>query len=116
MQALSASVQAASGIAIRYRRGPLAEAITATVGQTVYELESDIGLRRVVSADFLIPATDFPASLTEPQDGDVIEQAEGGQVYRYSVASPDGGPCWRYSDTFHATMRIHTTRIGQAVE
>lgn len=110
MQALSAAVQAAAGITIRYRRGPLVESIYATLGKTEYEQDTGFGIRRIVGVDFLTDAAAFIAAFGEPQAGDAIElsRADGAKTAHYVVASPpDGGPPWRYCDTYQVRLRIH---------
>jgi hypothetical protein len=83
--------------------------IAATLGKTDYEKSDQYGLPVGATAtDFLVPAADFTGTFGEPQVGDRIVFA--GAVYE--VLELPGQGCWRWSDGFGNTMRIHTKRIG----
>ena len=56
--------------------------------------------------DFLILATEL--TLGEPEAGDKI--IADGRVYE--VMSLAGQGHWRWSDSYRATMRIHTKDVG----
>ena len=65
----------------------------------------------VHSRDYLIAADSLVISGTAviPKPGDRIEELLNGQTLVHDVMSPDQGkPCWRYSDPYRRTMRIHT--------
>jgi len=90
--------------------------IAATLGKTDYEKLDQYGLPVGATAtDFLISAADLPtgqagftATFGEPQVGDRV--VLDGAVYE--VLELPGQGCWRWSDGFGNTMRIHTKRIG----
>jgi hypothetical protein len=82
--------------------------VAATVGQTIFRLNDTSGATvRLVSRDYLVSAGDlqFP-----PAEGDVITDAGR----RYEVLDIAGEGCWRFSDPYGQTYRIHTKDIGAA--
>ena len=101
---------------VTYRRPPADEEdetveleIAATLGKTEYEKLDQYGLPVGATAtDFLVSAADFAGTFDEPQAGDRI--VCDGAVYE--VLELPGQGCWRWSDGFGNTMRIHTKRIG----
>ena len=83
--------------------------LAATLGKTDYEKLDEYGMPVGATAtDFLVSAADFTGTFGEPQAGDRIVFA--GAVYE--VLELPGQGCWRWSDGFGNTMRIHTKRIG----
>ena len=100
------------GRKVTYRRGQQSVEVTATVGQTTFEVINDSGFAELVhSRDYLIAADTLVISGTAviPKPGDRIEELLNGQTLVHDVMSPDQGkPCWRYSDPYRRTMRIHT--------
>jgi hypothetical protein len=83
--------------------------IAATLGKTDYEKLDQYGIPVGAQAtDFLVSAADFTATFGEPQVGDRV--VADGAVYE--VLELPGQGCWRWSDGFGNTMRIHTKRIG----
>ena len=92
--------------AIEYRRGLEVLNITATVGKTDYEVEDENGIKVGAEVrDFLITAADLPFT---PESGDVVV-FEG---RTFEVMNLTGQGCWRYSDPFHQTLRVHTRQTG----
>ncbi|MCC7350211.1 MAG: hypothetical protein IT446_06545 [Phycisphaerales bacterium] len=97
---------------VEYHRPPDAKVVLATFGRTEYELENESGLRTgAMAADFLILADDVASPFGHPRPGDWIV-ADG---RRYEVMNLGSGGCWRYSDPFRQTCRIHTKEIGADV-
>ena len=83
--------------------------IAATLGKTEYEKLDQYGLPVGATAtDFLVSAADFAGTFGEPQVGDRV--VADGAVYE--VLELPGQGCWRWTDGFGNTMRIHTKRIG----
>jgi len=83
--------------------------LAATLGKTDYEKSDQYGLPVGATAtDFLVSAADFTGTFGEPQAGDRVVFA--GAVYE--VLELPGQGCWRRSNGFGNTMRIHTKRIG----
>ena len=93
---------------VEYRRSPDAVTVNATYGRTRVEVADESGLT-VQSAiwDFLILADELGL---EPESGDVIA-ADG---RRYEVMNLGGEGCWRWSDPYRTTLRIHTREVGEA--
>lgn len=93
-----------------YLRGIDSVEVPATVGRTVFELDSGFGLERVETRDYLIPADSLILAGTTvlPERGDRIQEGD----FVYEVMSPARDkPPWRYSDPFRNTLRIHTKLI-----
>jgi len=99
---------------VEYVRGSQSVSLPATIGKTTFEVDDGLGvLVRFESRDFLILARDLiiddqPAF---PQRGDRIQETDGVQVFVYEVTAPGKEPCWRYSDPFRNTFRIHTKHV-----
>jgi glycerophosphoryl diester phosphodiesterase len=66
------------------------------------------------SRDFLIAAVDLvlAGEIVEPLPGDQIKEAAGGKVLVYVVMGPGKEPCWRWSDPYRRTLRVHTKQVG----
>jgi len=91
---------------VEYRRDPDAYSVNATYGKTDFEVADESGLTVESHIwDFLILADDLGF---EPEPGDVI--AANGR--RYEVMNLGGDGCWRWSDPYRQTYRIHTKDIG----
>ena len=99
---------------IAYVRGAQSVELSATVGRTTFEVDDGYGvLVRHESRDFLLLAADLvlDAGQTLPQRGDRIREMQGPQVVVYEVTAPGSEPCWRYSDPYRKTLRIHTKEV-----
>ncbi len=97
-----------------YQRGEQTLQIAATIGQTVFEVDDGTGAAlRVESRDFLITASDLVlgGQAVTPQRGDRITETDGDHSYVYEVMAPGDEPCWRYSDPYRRTYRIHTKQV-----
>ena len=101
---------------VHFLRGGSAVVVRATLGRAVYEQAGDDGLvTRTSARDYLVPA----ASLTvdgapvEPRPGDRFVEGGLAAGHLYEVTSIAGEPCWRWSDEFRRTMRVHTKYAGQ---
>ena len=91
---------------VQYRRPPEAYTVNATYGRTGFEVADESGLSINAHVwDFLILAD---ALGFDPEPGDVIV-ANG---RRYEVMNLGGEGCWRWSDAYRQTYRIHTKDIG----
>jgi len=91
---------------VEYRRPPDAYSVNATYGRTDLEVADESGLTITAHVwDFLILADELGL---EPEAGDVI--ASDGR--RYEVMNLGGDGCWRWSDPYRQTYRIHTKDIG----
>jgi hypothetical protein len=99
---------------VTYVRGDKSVALSATVGKTTFEVDDGYGvLVRHESRDFLILAADLVLNDTSvlPQRGDRIRETQGATTFIYEVTAPGKEPCWRYSDPYRKTLRIHTMQI-----
>lgn len=100
-----------------YSRGANSVAVDAVIGSTTKDTV-DAGGNVVVweSRDFLTAAATLvlAGAEVEPARGDRITETQGGATYTYEVNSPSGEPCWRWSDAFRVTRRIHTKLIAVA--
>jgi hypothetical protein len=99
---------------VTYRCGDDSLEVVATVGKTVFEIDDGYGaVERFESRDFLIAAAELAldGQLFEPQTGDIIAETIGGETLVYEVLAPGKEPCWRYSDPYHRTLRIHAKQI-----
>lgn len=93
----------------------LSVTVPATIGKTEFEVDDEFGVvQRIESRDFLILASDLvlDGNVTLPERGDIIEEQAGTQTLQYEVTAPGKEPCWRYSDLYRQTLRIHTKAIG----
>ena len=97
-----------------YARGSQSKDLVATIGKTTFEVDDGYGvLVRHESRDFLMLAADLTlgGTPTLPQRGDRIRETQAGQVFVYEVTAPGKEPCWRYSDAYRKTLRIHTKQV-----
>ena len=100
-----------------YQRGPDTAQVPATIGTTVFQVDDGAGaLIRVESRDYLILAVDLVlgGQAVLPKRGDRIRETSGAVVIVYEVMSPGdsgGEPCWRWSDAYRQTLRIHTKQV-----
>jgi hypothetical protein len=91
---------------VEYRRPPDAYTVHATYGRTGFEVADESGLTIGSHVwDFLILAEELEF---DPDPGDIIV-ANG---RRYEVMNLSGEGCWRWSDPYRQTYRIHTKDIG----
>jgi len=98
-------------VPVRYTRGVASVALRATVGKTVFEVDSGYGvLERLEARDYLLRREDLVLEGQEalPERGDRI--IEDGHIYE--VMAPGKEPHWRWSDAFRRTLRVHTKYIG----
>ena len=100
---------------VTYHRSVDNVSLPATVGKTDYEVEDDYGFRvKAEVIDFLIMAEDLVlgGQKTLPQSGDQIRMTRGEETMVFEVMALADQGCWRYSDSFGQTIRIHTKQIG----
>jgi len=99
---------------IVYLRGADSVQVKATVGRTVFRVDKGYGvLERIEARDYLILAADLVLSNAPvlPKAGDKIREVEDGRTFTYEVLAPGNEPCWRYSDLYRVTLRIHTKLV-----
>ena len=108
---LADQLKASASQSVLYTRGANSIPVTATIGKTVFETSSDLGIvERWESRDYLIQAADL--DLGEPQRGDQIRETQGATIYKYEVMAPGKEPAFRFSDPYRKTYRIHTKLVG----
>jgi hypothetical protein len=98
-----------------YRRGSESVQVAATVGKTIFRLDKGYGVQeRIEARDYLILAADLALGGTQvlPKAGDQVRETQNGKVFVYEVLAPGNEPCWRYSDPYRQTLRIHTKLIA----
>jgi hypothetical protein len=101
---------------VLYCRAGDSVAVAATVGKTIFEIDDGYGaVERFESRDFLIAASalSLGGEPVEPQPGDKVKESAGGKVLVYEVMAPGKEPCWRWSDPFRRTLRVHTKQVGE---
>lgn len=101
---------------VTYRRGEATIEIAATIGRTIFEVDDGQGvIVQVESRDWLVRVSDlvlgWPGVATEPKPGDRVEATSGATVRVYEVTAMAGEKCWRYSDPYRETFRIHTKQL-----
>jgi len=102
------------GESYTYKRGAFEKTIAAIPARTEFE-ELDIDgavVARLKLHDFLIPPAELvglvrPGEATEPNEGDVIVDADGNER---TVSSMMGQPAWRWSDQYETWHRTHTKK------
>jgi hypothetical protein len=104
------------GREVVYQRDQQTLTVPATIGRTVFETVDQYGVVvRSESRDFLISASDLALGgvMVVPERGDRIRESQGEDTFVYEVLAPGQEPCWRYSDPYRQTLRIHTAQVGQ---
>ena len=99
---------------VTYCRGETSVEVQATIGKWTFEIDDGTGiLERIDSRDFLILTAELVlgGEATLPQRGDRIKETQGEKVYVYEVLAPGREDCWRYSDPYRKTLRIHTKQV-----
>lgn len=102
---------------VSYQRGEhTIDALTATVGHTVFRTQTAYGFERTEARDYLIATADLvlDGQVSLPERGDQIRETDGEQTFIYEVMAPAREPCWKYSDRNRETLRIHTKLVGTA--
>lgn len=105
------------GKALTYRRGNKSCALTGTVGTSLLRVSDNGGVVHVIRTerDFLFAAADLvlDGEVTEPRDGDLIDEADGNVTRRYKLLPPgQAEPAWRYTDQTRLMIRAHTKGQG----
>ena len=89
--------------------------IGATIGSTTFEIDNGYGaVERFISRDFLITTSDLVLGgvVAEPQPGDRITETTPAGTLVYELMSAGGKePCWRWSDPYRNTIRVHTKQV-----
>lgn len=100
---------------VTYGRGADTVDVSASIGRTIFDVDNGFGVvQRTQSRDFLLLTADLVlnGTTTLPERGDRIREPDGELVYVYEVMAPGTEPCWRYSDPYRHTLRIHTKHVA----
>ena len=101
-----------TGVSVVYSRGPVSATVTAVPGNTVFESDSEFGVLRIQSRDFLITKSRLnDAGFGEPQRGDRIVETVGDDEHEYEALDISGSPVFAYSDQSRKRVRVYTKRI-----
>ncbi len=108
---LADQMKANASQSVTYSRGIASNIVQSTIGRTVFEVSSDLGIvERWEARDYLIQAADL--TLGEPRRGDQIRETQGSQTFVYEVLAPGNEPAFRFSDPYRKTYRIHTKLVA----
>jgi len=113
--AMAKAIQGSRGVPVTYHRGADALPLTAVPAEDRYLADDGHGLlQQQFVRDYLLLAADldFGAGPAEPQRGDLIKEAIAGQVKVYEVVGLGGEPHWRWCDSGHVELRIHTKLVA----
>lgn len=105
-------------VMVTYRRGSDMVELAATIGRTVFEVDSGRGLLEKVEArDFLVLAEELvlAGETVLPERGDQVRETRGDTVFVYEVMAPGREPHFRWSDPYRKTLRIHTKQVSTEV-
>ena len=100
---------------VSYQRGTDSVEIAATIGKTVFQVDKGYGVQeRVEARDYLVLTEDLVlgGQLVLPKAGDRVREVEGSMAFVYEVMAPGNEPCWRYSDPYRQTLRIHAKLVA----
>jgi hypothetical protein len=100
---------------VLFKRGEDRVAVFATIGKTVFQIDEGTGIAtQFESRDFLISAVELVigGKIVLPERGDRIEEMQEEKTFEYEVLAPGKEPCFRYSDLYRNTLRIHTKQIS----
>ena len=99
---------------VAYQRGAESVEVAATIGKTVFQVDKGYGIQeRVEARDYLVLAEDLvlAGQAVLPKAGDRVREVQGTTAFVYEVMAPGNAPCWRYSDPYRQTLRIHTKLV-----
>ena len=100
---------------VTYVRGAESVELSATLGQTTYEVADEFGTTVEAKAmDFLVSAVDLvlAGAVALPEPGDQVRVTVGDEVHVFEVMDLGGAGHWRPSDPYGHTLRIHTKLVG----
>ena len=100
---------------VTYVRGANSVELSATLGQTTYEVADEFGTTVEAKAtDFLISAVEIVLAdaVALPEPGDQVRVTVGDEVHVFEVMNLGGAGHWRPSDPYGHTLRIHTKLVN----
>jgi len=101
---------------VTYVRGAESAELSATLGDTRYELTDDAGATvQAKAADFIVAADALVlgGAVTKPQIGDRIRLPAGSKVLVFEVLDLAGAGHYRPADPFGKALRIHAKQIDE---
>ena len=97
---------------VTYSRGETSAEVLVTVGRTIFDVTDASGfVQQCQSRDFLVAVEDL-AAFGVPERGDRIAETQGERTFVYEVMAPGKEDCWRFSDPYRVTLRVHTKKVG----
>jgi len=102
--------------AVTYTRGAESVELSATLGDTRYELSDEAGATvQAKATDFIVAADELVLGgvVTKPQIGDRIRLPAGAKVLVFEVLDLAGAGHWRPADPFGKALRIHAKQIDE---
>lgn len=106
---------AEEGLTIVYTRDEDSVQLVALAGRTPVEIATQQGfVERVMTGDWLVRAADLvlDGDAVEPQAGDRIELAAGGEKIWEVRAPTPGAACWSSIGPQATILRIHTKQVA----
>lgn len=103
-------------VPVTYCRNAASVDVAATIGKTVFEVSREYGVfEKYISRDYIIAveALILEGEPILPVRGDQIRETRDGKTYVYEVMAPGNEPCWRWSDSYRRSLRIHTKQVGE---
>ena len=94
-----------------YRRGASFVTLSGTISHQQREVENTAGnITLWENWDLIITAADLilSSSVVLPKRGDTWERTVGSELHVYEVLSLPGEDVYRYSDSHHTMLRIHS--------
>lgn len=100
-----------------YRRGGVSISLTNVVkGETKVPNVTHEGFaEQRDTLDLIVEAEQLIGQITEPRQGDRVDEIIDGFMESYEVTTPASGDrCWKWSDVGRTTIRIHTFLVKRA--
>lgn len=101
---------------VTYVRGQDSTVLKATPSRSTFEVESEAGIMRVVTRDWIVRVCDLVlmSGRTLPERGDrIIETGRDGVPVEYEVTNVGSEPQWRQCDPYGFSIRVHTKQLGE---
>jgi len=111
---LVATLKAAAGVAVTYRRG--ADTVAVTAIKTAIDRELVAGDGGVIEArriDWIVQADELTlaGAVTEPAEGDLIDEVIGEKTYQYEVMPAGTESHYRPINPSATAWRVHSKLI-----
>lgn len=109
------TIRAVAGEWVELRRGAVRVRVRATVGSTMFRIDTDERTNVVIhSVDFFIAAADyrFAGVQAEPLENDLITRTICSRRETHELLKFGDEPCWRWADPAHTEIRAHTKLVA----